>query len=246
MEFGSKEYVDSMILGSLMGDGHINAPRGNNINPTIGFTAESVKEVKYLKLKYDLVNKFYKTGKIRKGHFKTNRFDISSKEKELTQKMIDMTRLENNKRKYPDIKDFNEVALLYWYIDDGSLSLGIQKRPNGRKSTISRSISIALKSYKTEDTLEFMELINKKFNLNFKPKFYKGKTEGIRIKKLDDMVNFLELMNPLLKDIPKEQYYKFCMGYYANRNPKEDYYKYNKCNFHENLYCNCRDKQIKL
>ncbi|QQM14598.1 LAGLIDADG homing endonuclease [Staphylococcus phage MarsHill] len=242
-----KEKVNSIILGSLLGDGHIEAPRGNNVNPSLGFTQESIKEVEYINRKYNIISEYYKTNKVRKGHFNTLRFSISSKEKELIRNMIEISRYEDNSRRLPDIKFIDPIVLLFWYIDDGSLSVGYQKRPNNRKPTLSRRLKITLASYKDEDIEKFVKEVNEKFNLNFKVMREKGKIKDIGMKKFDDILDFLDLIRPYFYLIPKENQYKFCICYKSTRIFNDlKYERYNMCDFHNTKICECRNKDLTL
>lgn len=239
------KFTKSMILGSMMGDGHINRPADHVVNGNygLGITQNSLTEEDYIHFKHRLCSEYFVTNKVRSKHNNTLTFDISMKDKTgIVEEMIDLTRDKEFKRKFPDIKSFDEVALLFWYLDDGSLSISGQKRPNGRKSSMCRRLSINLKSYKDDDILDFTEKLNSKFNLNFKFKKYHGKIEAITIRKLEDIYKFLKLVNPYIGSIPKSMHYKFCMCYSHSRGiHSEAMFSGNICNFHNTGFCKCRN-----
>lgn len=164
--------------------------------------------------------------------------------------MIELTRYEDNTRKLPDIKYITPIVLLFWYLDDGSLIVSKQKRPNGRKPTIYRKLKISLQSFKDEDIIIFTKKLNEKFKLNFKIGYTKIKNE----KKVSDIyisnnikniTEFLDLIYIYKDLIPKEMHYKFCLCYHETRLLKDDSYnKYNVCNFHNTHMCECRNKDF--
>jgi hypothetical protein len=203
----NKTFVDDMILGSSLGDGYVNKKL-----KTLSFTQNSKdeKEKNYINLKYNLIKKYYKTGTVRNTHNNTYTLNVSSTEKDLIEKISNLTRYENNNRKIPDIEYITPVVLLFWYLDDGSLSVGIQKRPNGRKPSISRRLKISLSSYNDKDILTFIEAFKKRYNIEFKPLKEKGKIRDISLKKKEEIAKFLDLILPYKEIIPKEQWYKFC------------------------------------
>lgn len=239
------KFTKSMILGSMMGDGHVNRPAKHVINGNygLGFTQNSLTEEEYIYFKHKLCNEYFATNKVRNKHNNTLTFDISMKDDTgIVKEMINLTRDEKFKRKFPDINSFDVVSLLFWYLDDGSLSISEQKRPNGRKSSMCRRLSIHLKSYDDNDIFDFTNKLNKKFNLNFKFKKCHGKIEAITIRKLEDIYSFLQLMKPYVKIIPKSMHYKFCMCYSHSKGlHSEKMLSGNICNFHETGYCKCRD-----
>lgn len=234
-----KFFVDSMILGSALGDGSIEKPSGLRKNYLISFTQNSKdeKEKNYINSKHNMIKRYYKVNNVREKHNNTYYFGISTKEKELTDKIVRLTRYPDNSRKIPSIDNINEIVMLYWYIDDGSLSIGLQKRPNGRKSTICRRLKISLSSYKDEDILKFINDFKNKYDIDFKVLKNKGKITDIALKKKDEIIKFLNLLLPFKEIIPKEQHYKFCL---CEMNKK--YIPYNNCNFHETGICSCRNK----
>ena len=244
----NKEKVDSIILGSLLGDGHIEAPRGNNKYPSLGFTQNSLNEKEYINRKFNIISKYYKTNNIRKGHNNTLRFSISSKERELISNLVNITRYNDNTRKLPSIDFIDPIVLLYWYIDDGSLSVGYQKRPDSRKPSISRRLKITLSSYRDKDIEILVKEINSKFNLNFKCLRENGKIKNIGIKNFLHIIDFLNLLRPFYYLIPIENQYKFCICYTPTRyfHDINLYSKYNICNFHNENICKCRNKNLTM
>ena len=242
------EFINSVILGSLLGDGHIES-NGNKDNPSrcIMFTQNSLNETGYIESKFNLVNHLYKCNPIREGHNNTLRFSITAREKELTESMTKLTRYDNYKRKLPPIENINPVVLLYWYLDDGSLTIGKQKRPNG-KYTVYRKLRIALQSYNDNDIEDFLLSFNDKFNLNFKPsrETIKGQKKIVSIgtsNNIGEITKFLDIINPYKDIIPKEMHYKFCLCYHETKNLKNHrLIEYNGCEFHNNGICSCRNK----
>jgi len=222
-----EKFIFDMILGSMLGDGHITKPCGKNIHPVMGFTQCGSKEKDYIEMKHKLCSSLYNVNKIRKGHYDTLRFDFSTKrdnENNLVAKIIELTRYEDNCRKIPDIKYITPVVLLFWYLDDGSLTIGTQKRPNGRKPSVYRKLRIALKSFKDEDIEIFIKKLNKKFGLSFKSFKENGKIVSIGISNnIEEIVKFLNIIYPYKDIVPKCMHYKFCLCYKKNRNLKYDY-----------------------
>ena len=245
-----KQFVDSLILGSLLGDGHIERARGNNTNSRIGFTHNSKadKELNYISLKRDLISKFYTVNTLRHAHHNTLRFDLSTLDSNvniLVDRLVKMSRYDDNSRKLPDIEFFDAIVMLFWYLDDGSLTIGFQKRPNGRKSSISRRLKITLSSYKDEDIINFVKEFKDKFGIEFKLQRERNKITQISIKDINEMSKFLDMINPYIELIPKEQHYKFCMCYHDTLILKENNMsKYNQCNFHNSGICDCRGKDM--
>lgn len=237
----NKQFVDDMILGSVLGDGSLEKPGSLRKNYLISFTQNSKdeKEKEYINLKHDLIEKYYKVNKVRPKHNNTYYFSISTKEKELTDYILHLSRYNDNKRKLPDIEKITPVVMLFWYLDDGSLSIGIQKRPNGRNSTISRRLKISLSSYKDKDILKFIEDFKTKFNIEFKTSKDKGKIVDIHLRKKEEITKFLDLILPYKDIIPDKQYYKFCLC-----ETNENYIKYNNCNFDKTGICTCRNKSF--
>lgn len=236
-----KYFTDNMILGSVLGDGSLEKPEGLRKNYLISFTQNSKneKEKKYIELKHHLCKKFYKTNDIRKKHNNTYHFSISTKEKELIDRIRNLTRYEDNTRKLPPIEYINEIVMLFWYLDDGSLTIGLQKRPNGRKSSITRRLKITLSSYRDEDILKFVDDFKDKFNIDFKVLRNHGKIKDIALKKKNEIVKFLDLLLKYKEIIPEEQMYKFCLC-----ETNEKYLKYNICNFNKTGICTCRNKDF--
>ena len=242
----NKEYVDSMIIGSLLGDASIDMDTdkyGNRFPYTISFTQCYSKESNYIAHKHELMSKYYNPLKLDPAHNNTIRFRMSRKDKYMIEEMFHLVRTPENKRIFPDIKYFNPIVLLYWYLDDGSLALGKQTRPN-RKSSIYRKLRIALKLFDDEDILTTTEGINKKFGLKFKPSYEQNKIVNICISNnIEEISKFLELLYPYKQLIPEEMYFKFCLAYHKTMMlDNKKYEKYNICKFHKTGICTCRDK----
>jgi hypothetical protein len=246
-----KFFVENMILGSLLGDGSVEKPCNLNKNYILSFHQDSKKEFNYITFKNYLISKYFKTNKIRKGNNNTLRFSISSKEKKFIDNVREKVRYEDNSRKFPDINDLNEVSLLFWYLDDGSLSVCEQKRKN-RKNSVYRKLRIHLQSYRDYDILNFLNKLNLKFNLSFKP-FYqniKGEKKIVSIgisNNIKEISKFLEIIYPYKDIIPFEMHYKFCLAFHKTQTFKNNFFsKYNICNFHETAICQCREKNFSL
>ena len=244
---GSK-FLDSMILGSLLGDGSIEMPTGYAVNPRISFT-QATWEKDYIDYKHDLCNELYKTNNVREAHNNTYRFGISSKEKILTESMIAKTRYENNTRKLPKIDEINPVVILFWYLDDGSLTITETKRKN-RKNSLSRKLKISLQSYKDDDILKFISDFKKKYDIEFKPQYetIKGNKKIVSIclnNNLKEIIKFMDLIYPYKNLIPECMHYKFCICYKKTLQMKsDDYSKYNNCDIINTGICTCRKKDF--
>lgn len=234
----NKEFVNNMILGSILGDGSIEKPCGYRKNYLISFTQNSKneKEKEYIELKYNLIKKYYKVNNIREKHNNTYHFSISTKEKELTENFLKLTRYNDNSRKLPNIEYFNNVVILFWYLDDGSLTIGKQKRNNG--FSIYKRIKISLASYKDEDIIKFINNFKLKFNIEFKILKNKNKITDIYIRKNIEIKKFLDFIYPYKDIIPKNQRYKLCL---CDKNNN-----YNICNYKETNICSCRNKNFNL
>lgn len=240
-----KEIVDSLILGSLLGDGHIEQARKLNKIERLGFTqcSKNGKEVEYINLKHKMISNFYRCNPIINGNNNTIRFSLSTRDPEvvkLTSRMVKILRYPGNKRKIPDISEFNPVVMLFWYLDDGSLSVGKQKRPNGRKPSISRRLKITLTSYRDEDILNFINEFKNKTGIEFRVSRYKGKIESINIKKIEEIIKFLDYLSPFNYLVPEKQKYKLCPCFISKS--QKDIYKYNKCEVQNENFCRCREK----
>lgn len=239
-----------MILGSCMGDGSVEKPHGLRVNYLLSFHQNSLNEEQYIKFKHNLISTIYKTNPIRPGNNNTLRFSISTKEKEITSFVVTNTRNSKNERVFPNIELINPITILFWYLDDGSLSISEQKR-GGRKSSICRKLRIHLQSYNNVDILDFLEKFNTKFGLSFKP-FYekiKGERKIVSIgisNNIREIVKFLDLINPYINKIPKCMRYKFCLCFVNTSIIKDqNLNKYNVCNFHETKFCKCRNKSLR-
>jgi hypothetical protein len=241
-----ENYINDMLIGSLLGDGSIEKNNSKRNYYTIGFTQCSYKERNYIQHKFNLLSRYYKLCNIKDAHNNTVRFRFSLTEKKIIKEMTKLTRYDDNSRKFPPIEYFTPVVLLYWYLDDGSLSIIKQKRPNGRKPSIHRKLRIALSSFRDEDILNITAQINKKFNLKFKPFYEKGKIVSIGISNsLEDISKFLELIYPYKDFIPKEMHYKFCLCYHDTQITKKPQFNaFNVCNFNETGICACRNKDL--
>lgn len=243
----NKQIVDEMIFGSCLGDGGINKAVGKNKHAYISFTHNLKKETEYTEMKHKLISEYYKVGKLKINEKKnTIAFALSSNEFELTNWIKSNTRKDDNKRKLPvdKLHLITKIALLFWYLDDGSLTIGIQKR-QGRKSSIYRKLRIALQSFKDEEIIATMNYINKEFDLSFKPFIEKGKIVSIGISNnIDEIIKFLKLFDDCQHLIPECLKYKFCLCYKKTKMNKKDYEIYNKCNFHETSICTCRNKDL--
>ena len=163
-------FIFDLILGSLLGDGSIEKPSGLSKEYTISFHQSKEKESKYIKLKHDIISTKFNINNIRPGNNNTLRFSLShrlTKDKEFTEMIRPLVRDIDNNRIFPDINLVTPVVLLFWYLDDGSFPISKQIRKSG-KINIHRKIKITLQSYKDEDIIRFTELLNDKFDLNFK------------------------------------------------------------------------------
>lgn len=244
----TEKLARSIVMGSAMGDGHINHPAKHvkNGNIGIGFTQNSKTEIPYIEMKHRLLSEFYTTNPIRFKHNNTVTFDISMRDTSgISEYIRTNTRYSDGSRRFPPIEEFDEVALLFWYLDDGSLSIVEQKRPN-RRSSMCRLLSIHLQSYKDEDILNFMDLLNSKFGLDFKPKRHKDKIVSIVIRKLLGIHKFLSLINPYMYLIPECMRYKLCLSYSKTPLSKFDFLvSDNICDFDKTGYCKCRNKDYR-
>lgn len=243
MEFS---YVKDMLIGTLLGDGSIEKQSVKCNTYTIGVTQCNSKESNYIEHKHSLLKEYFDVLDIAPAHNNTKRFRFSRSEKDLIDEMTELTRYEDNSRKIPDIDVITDIVLLYWYLDDGSLSIIKQKRPNGRKPSIHRKLRIALSSFRDEDILIFLEKLNSKFNLNFRPFYEHNKIISIGISNnLFEIIKFLDIINPYKKFIPKEMHYKFCLCYHHTKTLKDDnLIKYNSCNVHKTGICTCRNRDL--
>jgi len=235
-----KEYVDSLILGSCLGDAGITKASGR-CKSYIDFCQCLSKEKDYAIHKKDLISKYYKTNSLIESNKKnTIRFSISSTEREIITKIEDFTRYkEDNSRKLltDHLDSINEVVLLYWYLDDGSLAISEQKRHN-RKGSVNRKLRIALSSFKDDEILKLIEYINSKFELSFRPFVEKGKIVSIGINNnIKEISKFLSLIYPYKDMLPKCMHYKFCLCYAPTLQTKDVLFEnYNICNFHS-IWC---------
>ena len=244
----TKEYVDQMILGSMLGDGSVEKPTGLAVNYNLSFT-QAIWEEEYLKHKHDLMESFYKVYDIRDGHNNTKRFNVSTKELILTNYIRNISRYSDNTRKMPDNELITPVVLLYWYLDDGSLSITECKR-SGRKSSISRKLRIHLQSYKDSDILRIMEYLNQTYNLNMTAQYEKinnkRKITALCINNnFTGITNFLDLIIPYKHLIPDCMHYKFCMMFTPTLQIQDMVNdKYNCCNVATTGICTCRDLDL--
>jgi len=163
--------------------------------------------------------------------------------------MLNHTRNLDNKRIFPNIKFINLISILFWYLDDGSLSIIEQKR-EGRKNSIHRKLRIHLQSYDDEDIIKFIRAFNNKFDLSFKP-FYeniKGNRKIVAIgvsNNIKEIAKFLDLIFPYINLIPKSMHYKFCLCYLPTLMMHDKVLeKYNICDFHKTKICQCRNKDL--
>jgi hypothetical protein len=244
----NKEFVFNMILGSCLGDGGIEKACGKNLYSSISFTHNLKKELDYINFKKDLISKYYKTGILTKSDKKnTVKFRISSNEYEITNKIIELTRKENNKRSLlkNNLNYINEIVLLFWYLDDGSLSIIKQKRKNGNIN-IHRKLRIALSSFDDDEIINLTNYINEKYDLNFKTNKENNKIVSIGINNnLKEITKFLDIILPYKEIIPECMHYKFCLCYTDTFILKNNNYKnYNICDFYNTCICTCRNKDM--
>ena len=247
------KYIKDMLIGSLLGDGSIEYNHSQNNQVTISFTQNGTKEVNYINYKHDLMAKLWKVNPVKKAHHNTIRFRFSMTETEIINEMIELTRYEDNSRKLPDIEDISPVALLFWYLDDGSLSVIKQKRPGNRPPSIHRKLRIALTSFKDEDIIRFVDQFNKKYGTKLRTfeESRSGKKTIVAIgisNSIEEIAKFLDIILPYKDLIPEEMHYKFCMCYHETQMlHKPEYEKYNMCNFHNTGICECtgRNKDLR-
>ena len=177
----TKDEIFQIILGTMLGDGGFEFPSSTSgqLYPKMRVTHCLEKETNQTILLKDLISEHYKTGIFSKDKNKnTIRFGVSSTETEITSALLELTRYDDRKRKIP-VSNITPLVLLFWYLDDGSLSVGKQKRKNSY--TIFRRLKITGKSYKEEDILECIDFINKSYNLNFRPDRENGRVIGMII-----------------------------------------------------------------
>ena len=244
----NKQIVNEIVLGTMLGDGGLEypSPTSRCKNPLLGVTHCLYKEKEQTKLLRQLISTYYTVGKLTEDVKKnTIRFRISSKEVDLIKLVESTTRLD--RKRFVDVNSITLIVLLFWYLDDGSLTLGKQKRPKGY--TLYRRLKITAKSYSEENLIEVCDLINSKFKLNFKIDYEKGKAVGLVISNnKKNICDFLSLLEPYMYLVHSEMNYKFCLGFdeeLEGSKLREDdkllYRKHTKCK----IKCECRNKILK-
>lgn len=104
-------------------------------------------------------------------------------------------------------KPSNRLACLY--MDDGSLVIDSSKRKNGSIYIFPR-ISIYTLNFSEYENILLKNHIKKAFNINMKLKKRKdGKNFLLEINKRDEIIKFINIVRPFVKEIP-------CMNYKIN------------------------------
>jgi hypothetical protein len=229
-KLSTKDFNKSLI-GLVMGDGHINGNRLiishsdkqefyikwlSNLFVTQGYDIDIKKssrissfgkEFSYSTLKvYDI----YKKGFI---HNKNNRIYTPEGKKILTSYTM---------------KNISPLGLLFWYLDDGNLSVHCKK--GSKYNNTSRFACFATHSFSHNEQKTFVKYMSKRFDINCKIHTDLGLT-GNRLYKIYipaiEFRKFYDLVRDFLKFVPEEFNYKFNMKYTVNQMNSSEMLNYN-------------------
>lgn len=116
------------------------------------------------------------------------------------------------------LKRITPLGLLFWFLDDGCLS--VSKRKSLSKEItegyrMSRFATISTNSFSYNDHLTAQKIFKDRFNIDLK--IHQGNKNGKTFYRLyfsaENFRKFYDIIRPYLSYIPKELYYKFDMKY---------------------------------
>lgn len=168
------EDQDSLIIGSLLGDGYMSCKRNAYLK-----ICHSIKQKKYVDWKYVFLSQFVHT----KPHsYQGNGSRIGYRF--LTRSLPVFTRYyrlfyDERKRKHiPDLPNLTPLALAIWYMDDGA---------RNRKSAYFNT-----QQFSVEDQLKLLKLLKRSFgnegNLNRDKKYWRIRLYQLDAQKLKDII----------------------------------------------------------
>lgn len=123
------------------------------------------------------------------------------------------------------LKRISPLGLLFWFLDDGCLSVSIRK---DRNST-TRQATLATQGFTYQDNLKIQKMFLSRFGIETKihkdKKYFKQYFSAIEFRK------FYDIVRPFLNIVPKDMRYKFNMKYTANPEVPESLRLCEKYNF---------------
>ena len=239
--------LQSMLLGCCLGDASLEYDSKKNCKD-LSFNHKHLHK-DYLEYKKNyLDDNGLITGKLSKTKtvYRFRVFKSNDKNKELVENMFNLLKDSDGNMKLPDdLSLINKDVLLFWFLDDGSLTTSKIKRKS--KYFVDPAITIALKSYSDESILKLIDHIKNTYDIQFKPKRASkgGKIGWISIRVHDEIKKFIDLLksSEFFKDIPQCMHYKFCMVELPKTyNPS--YPEYNMCDCYRTGICTCRNKDF--
>lgn len=126
----------------------------------------------------------------------------------------------NGKKKMSEyvLKRITPLGLLFWFLDDGNLSVSKRKSlsdENTETYRMSRYANISTYSFCYNDHLVAQKVFKDRFDIDLK--IHKGIKNNKEFYKLyfsaENFRKFYDIVRPFLNYIPKELYYKFDMKY---------------------------------
>lgn len=200
-KYDMNQYERNIIVGSLLGDGSLSLYgrskntyyREHGCCEQLEYRLWKIEQLKRLDFKFDTGSK---TGKI----YSPSNPLYTVLYKDFYKDNIKFISKDNIK-----LLD-HPAGLACWYMDDGTLVIDSSKRKDGSIYIFPR-LSLCTLSFSKEENEILMNHLNRIFDLNFKLKHRPdGKRYILEVNKYQDLLRFIKLVEPFVKQIP-------CMNY---------------------------------
>ena len=170
-------------------------------------------------------------------HYYEGRIDISKYNSNIFDIMYD----KNNKKIVPKrvIRDIHPIGLMIWFMDDGCLSIHVNKK---RPTSISRQAFLNVQGFNRTSIMNIKTGLFEYWGI--KTNLHKDRNNLRLYLSAKEFQKFIDIIRPYLKIIPKSMRYKFCMQYKKNsrNNSEELCEKYNLCKSING--CNCNNRNV--
>ena len=200
--------VRSIIIGSYLGDGTIAKPQTKNSQCYLKIQ-HSIKQADYIYWKQQLLPNFFSKPLIVNRKFKGEDYTsiaTTTKVHPFCTKLRSLYVDGKKTLKDSIFKDFDELGLAIWYMDDGNLSWRRKTRKDGSSYKYIGGIKIATCSFTEQECNILIDLLKRKWNLNSKIYWTKGKYPTLWLNS-ENAKLFIEIVKPFVPD---------CMEYKIN------------------------------
>jgi hypothetical protein len=218
----NKEEAKKALMGTILADGSIQKARTKSyINKTYVEITHTSKNLDYLKAKKEVFEMLDDTTCSIKEHNKVTKektyslFRLTTSSNSYFKEVRDILYDNNRIKKFPKevIDNFNDLSLLFLYLDDGTLKV---KYYEGTSKIREVRITFCLDSFTYEELKYFQEYLLNKYNI--KTGIYRHTknlplNRGFRIwMNTENTKKYMEIINKFYNCIPSMQY-KFLQYY---------------------------------